>query len=257
MQDLGAAARNVMVPTKQVYGQIVGGQAPGQAQAQAAIPANVQPAASSYGYATSPSQSSVPVNPMVTAAMAAQSTQAQVQSAEQGMCPHCNQRAGKGKFCIECGKNITQAPAQVQNPMPQVQTQAQAQAPIQAVQGQPQAMEPGGHKARPGVPQPRYGGLDVTNRDAMPNKKPSMIPNASQVAQLAQRAQYQANAEAEQSFGPLSQRVAKETQVQEVSQAQPQAQAPAVSNQRQPVTSLTPDVSRLGLNSAQPGGVEF
>lgn len=271
-RDLGAAARNAIGATKQVLGEIVGpgsnyiastgysssygtniNSTPAKVIPASSIPTNVQPAqaATSYGSASS---SSVPANPMAMAAMSAPQTplQTPVQTqpqgqAEPGMCPHCNKRAGKGKFCIECGKSVAQAPAVAQ-------TAVQAQ---MAPQGQAQNAQ-SNMNARPGVPQPRYGGLDVTSRDAMPNKKPSMIPNASQVAQLAQRAHYQAT-EAE-SFGPLSQRVAKESKDTQAMEQVQQAQAPAISNHRQPVTSLTPDVSRLGLNNAanaQAGSVEF
>nr|MBP7864117.1 hypothetical protein [bacterium] len=169
--------------------------------------------------------------------------QSQDPNANANLCPHCNKRAGNGKFCIECGKSVALAPA-MSNPMPLPQPAQMAQAQVAQTQAMAQPNQMG--QARPGIPQPRYGGLEVQNRDAMPNKRPSMIPNASQVAQMAQRAQQAASED--QGVGPLSQRVAKDMAEQ--------AQGQAISNHRQPVTSLTPDISRLGLKP-QTGGVEF
>jgi len=247
-------SRTLPMAAKQVMGQIVsanayGANATGAGQNdEMEIPANVQPAQAATSYAA-PAQNQMvqaQVNPMAQAAQQSQLAQQGDLSAAQGMCPHCNMRAGKGKFCIECGKSVAQAPAQPSS-MPQ---------PAQAVPQAMQAAQPAqagqfGQGARAGVAQPRYGGLEVQNRDAMPSKRPSMIPNASQVAQMAQRAQHQASGD-DQGFGPLSQRVAKDM----AGAMAEQGQQPVISNQRQVVTSLTPDVSRLGLKP-QTGGVEF
>ncbi len=234
-------SRSLPMAAKQVFGHIVGSNigAQGQNQEQE-IPPSVQPALAATSYAA-PAQTQMAqaqVNPLAQAGEQAQLApqQSSDANANANLCPHCNMRAGKGKFCIECGKSVALAPA-MSNPMPMPLPQpAQMAQPAQSNQmGQP---------ARAGIPQPRYGGLEVQTREAMPSKRPSMIPNASQVAQMAQRAQLAASDD--QGVGPLSQRVAAE-------QAQ---QGQVISNHRQPVTSLTPDISRLGLKP-QTGGVEF
>ncbi len=242
-------SRTLPMAAKQVVGQIVGANT---AHADE-IPSNVQPAQAATSYAVpaqnqmvqaqlNPMAQAAQTNPMAQAAQQGQMAQSDT-GANAGICPHCNKRAGKGKFCIECGKSVALAPTQ-SNPMPQPAQAVQAAMPSQAAQA--------AQAARTGAPQPRYGGLEVQNRDAMPSKRPSMIPNASQVAQMAQRAQHQASSD-DQGFGPLSQRVAKDMASANAEQAQ--AQGPVISNHRQPVTSLTPDVSRLGLKPQT--GVEF
>jgi len=239
-------SRSLPMAAKQVFGHIVGSNIGSQEQSQEPeIPSGVQPALAATSYAAPAQNQMVPaqVNPMAQAGEQAQLAlqQSQDPNANANLCPHCNKRAGKGKFCIECGKSVALAPA-MSNPMPQPAQMAQAQVAQTQAMAQPNQMG----QARPGIPQPRYGGLEVQNRDAMPNKRPSMIPNASQVAQMAQRAQQAASED--QGVGPLSQRVAKDMAEQ--------AQGQAISNHRQPVTSLTPDISRLGLKP-QTGGVEF
>ncbi|MDX2107323.1 MAG: type IV secretory system conjugative DNA transfer family protein [Candidatus Melainabacteria bacterium] len=251
-------SRTLPVAAKQVIGQIVGSHSNGAMNANAGqemeIPSNVQPAqqATSYAAPTQNQMVQAQMNPMAQAAQMAQPASQGDPNANAGMCPHCNKRAGKGKFCIECGKSVALAPAQA-SPMPQPAQMAQAAQPTQAVQAAlPTQAAQASAQARAGIPQPRYGGLEVQSRDAMPSKRPSMIPNASQVAQMAQRAQHQASSD-DQGFGPLSQRVARDVAGAIAEQSQ-QGQ-PVISNHRQPVTSLTPDVSRLGLKPQT--GVEF
>lgn len=179
------------------------------AQAAASMPAQVSaPAAASV-------PASVPAAPAAPAAV----PQAPAAGGSRS-CPHCGQIAGKGKFCIECGKFIGAAETQP----------AQGSQAISPQNLNPGVVGPMGSRPAGALPQPRYGGLEVTNRDTIPQKR----------AETA-------------SDGPLSQRVAES-----------EAVAAAAENQRSAVTSLNPDISRFGFANQyqqgaqrKPGGVEF
>lgn len=146
-------------------------------------------------------------------------------------CPHCGQHAGKGKFCIECGKFIgANAPA------------AGGAANAQKIVG-PMGSRP----ENPSKPMPRHGGLDVTDRSQMPSKKEpdSMQQKAQNVAGGANPfARPGGGLTGMGGAGPLSQRVAEANQQVE---AQSQGTASADENQRTPVTSLKPDISKFGF----------
>ncbi|MBX3075982.1 type IV secretory system conjugative DNA transfer family protein [Candidatus Obscuribacterales bacterium] len=186
-------------------------------------------------------------------------------------CPHCGKHAGKGKFCIECGKKIdivAAAPAAAQSAMPSLnaslaapQQQANHEDTIQAVQQQ--VVGPMGARKETGRPQPRYGGLEVTSRENLPSKRPSMAEAAQQMGAANPYAQAQAQAPAQApvdprmaygtggnpNAGPLSQRVAAE------------AVGAGQNNpyHRSTVTSMNPDVAKFGFNPAhsKKQGVEF
>ena len=102
---------------------------------------------------------------------------------------------------------------------------------------------------------PRHGGLDVTDRSQMPSKKepgamPQQAPNFAGGANpfaTATGAAVQGGGLTANGAGPLSQRVAQANQaVQEMSQGQ-SASRGAGENQRTPVTSLKPDISKFGF----------
>lgn len=170
-------------------------------------------------------------------------------------CPHCGKHAGKGKFCIECGQKIDVAAAPAVMPAlhagfatqaQQQQQQMEEEAAAQAAQQQ-QIVGPMGARGRDSnKPQPRYGGLEVTSRENLPSKKPTLAEAAQQ---LASANPYQTPVDPRLAqgtggipgAGPLSQRVAVEN-------------AAAQNNnpfQRSTVTSLNPDVSKFGLNQPQ------
>jgi len=172
-------------------------------------------------------------------------------------CPHCGKRPGKGKFCIECGQKIdvAMAPAAPQA-MPAL-SPSYAVAPQQPqqedtiAQVQQQVVGPMGARKETGKPQPRYGGLEVTSRENLPSKRPSLAEAAQQMGSANP---YQQQVDPRLAYGtgnipgagPLSQRVAVE---------QTAAAAPY---QRQTVTSLNPDVSKFGLTQPQQNkNVEF
>jgi hypothetical protein len=118
---------------------------------------------------------------------------------------------------------------------------------------QQQVVGPMGARKETGRPQPRYGGLEVTSRDSLPSKRPSMAEAAQQMgatnpyAQVDPRMPYGTGGNP--NAGPLSQRVAAE------------AVAAGQNNpyHRSTVTSMNPDVSKFGLNPAhnKKQGVEF
>lgn len=159
-------------------------------------------------------------------------------------CPHCNQVAGKGKFCIECGKFIGAGDG--------------AQAP----QAKPQVVGPMGSRPQDAnKPQPRFGGLDVTDRSSLPAKQQTANQNAQAAPGFAS-----GEPSAAPGNGPLSQRVAD--QVQALAKQGISSQGADNENSRTPVTSLNPDISKFGFaqsmqqNQSQSGkdsgqGVEF
>lgn len=184
-------------------------------------------------------------------------------------CPHCGKHAGKGKFCIECGKKIdvvavAAAPSAAQPTMPSLNAslaapQHHAATPEETMQAvQSQVVGPMGARKETGRPQPRYGGLEVTSRDNLPSKRPSMAEAAQQMGAANPYAQGQAQAVdprmaygtgGNPNAGPLSQRVASE------------AVAAGQNNpyHRSTVTSMNPDVAKFGLPQAhsKKQGVEF
>lgn len=157
-------------------------------------------------------------------------------------CPHCGQHAGRGKFCIECGKFI-----------------GASSAPAAA---SPKVVGPMGSRPEDGSkPHPRHGGLDVTDRAAMPSKRES-IQDAARGVIGGQNPFNAAQTQLPmQGGGPLSQRVAEANQALN----QDDGAARGNENQRTPVTSLNPDISRFGFSKnmqqgQNPGnnpGVEF
>lgn len=185
-------------------------------------------------------------------------------------CPHCNKHAGKGKFCIECGQKVGDAaPASQAAPAPDMvralspayavaQPAQVAQAPTQQelAQAQQQVIGPMGTRKDAGNrPQPRYGGLEVTSRESLPSKKPSMAEAAQQMGAANPYSQHvdprlAYGTGGNPNAGPLSQRTAMEG----AAQANPY--------HRSAVTSLTPDVTKFGLSQDQEPkrdrqGVEF
>jgi hypothetical protein len=183
-------------------------------------------------------------------------------------CPHCGKRAGKGKFCIECGKPIgsapaAPAPAAMPSLTPSLNPGMVAQQEQQAIEqvsqaAQQQVVGPMGTRKDASKPQPRYGGLEVTSRESMPSKKQSLAEAAQQMGSAnpyAAAAAAQVDPRLAQGTGgipgagPLSQRVAMENSVN-----------PASPYHRSTVTSLNPDVAKFGLTQPQTQGnkgVEF
>ncbi len=178
------------------------------------------------------------------------------------MCPHCSKNPGKGKFCIECGQKVGDAaPAAVApTPTPEMvrslspafaaQVAPQQAAPQEVAQAQ-QVVGPMGTRGanNAGRPQPRYGGLEVTSRDSLPSKKPSLAEAAQQMSgsnpyaqQVDPRLAYGTGGIP--NAGPLSQRTAMEN----AAQANPY--------QRSTVTSLNPDVAKFGLTPEQQAQVQ-
>ncbi|MBK9143597.1 MAG: type IV secretory system conjugative DNA transfer family protein [Candidatus Melainabacteria bacterium] len=196
--------------------------------AMGGLPARPGMNAMAQAAASMPSHAAAPVSSSAPAASLSQPASASVSAgplAPAGggsrACPHCGQMAGKGKFCIECGKFIGAADSQP----------AQASQAISPHNLNPGVVGPMGSRPAGSLPQPRYGGLEVTNRDTIPQKRTESA-----------------------SGGPLSQRVAESEAVA----------AAAAENQRTAVTSLNPDISRFGFANQyqqgaqrKPGGVEF
>jgi Type IV secretory system Conjugative DNA transfer len=180
------------------------------------------------------------------------------------ICPNCAKAAGKGKFCIECGQFIglpqaqsqaSQVISQAQGQLPgqgqlqsQIETTAQlaqtpaasgiipsyaevASAPADSVDsfGNPIAqVQTGAAGELPGLsalpsqtPTPRYGGMKPQTREAMPAKR-GLFENPADIADAAK-----------------------------------QMTEPNFNQTRKAVTSLTPDVTRMGLGPDGKKGVEF
>ncbi|MEZ4491541.1 MAG: hypothetical protein R3F51_28550, partial [Cyanobacteriota/Melainabacteria group bacterium] len=157
-------------------------------------------------------------------------------------CPHCGQHAGRGKFCIECGKFIGASAASA----------AASQKVVGPMGSRPEDA---------GKPHPRHGGLDVTDRAAMPSKRESIQDAARGVIGGQNPFNAGQTQLPMQGGGPLSQRVAEANQALN----QDDAAGKGSENQRTPVTSLNPDISRFGFSKnmqqgQKPGngpGVEF
>jgi hypothetical protein len=156
-------------------------------------------------------------------------------SSQARMCQHCNKVAGKGKFCIECGQFIGLPQA---GPEVEMVTSAQlvggfpsvAEANVDSF-GNPVYSTVGASTAEAGLSalpsqgaSPRYGGLRPQSRDAMPGKR-GLFENAASIADTAQ-------------------------------QVHTNSQEPNFNQTRRPVTSLTPDVSHMGIDKKN-SGAEF
>ncbi len=250
-----AAAQSMGGPSTDPYGygQMPAGAAPGfpQGNVNDIAQSGVYARAAAYSQ-TSGAYGDVPYGQTGSVAQPIQAPAAAPEAGER-MCPHCSKKAGKGKFCIECGQMVgTAAPAaapavtpDMVRPLspsyaaaPQAMQAAQPQQEIAQAQ---QVVGPLGTRGKDaGRPQPRYGGLEVTSRDSLPAKKPSLAEAAAQMSganpytqQVDPRLAYGTGGNA--NAGPLSQRTAMENAT---------AENPY---QRSTVTSLNPDVSKFGL----------
>jgi hypothetical protein len=200
--------------------------------------------ASAFTPPARPPAFAVPPQPVSAAAQAAA---AQVSANGQRTCPNCNKLAGKGKFCIECGRFIGPAVAAAAAAPSQPQvidlvTSVQLIEPaMQTVLAQPAAAGAAAvatvaPQAVPAFAQAALGG-EIAQRAAAA-RKPSLFESPAQIAEAAQQAL---------GGSPYS-----ATAPQGVLQGA----------KRQPVTSFNLDPSRLGYTpQGQPKkegkGVEF
>jgi hypothetical protein len=194
------------------------------------------------------------------------------------LCPHCGQAAGKGRFCIECGRPLaaaaqaatpaavpafaaaapTAAPAAVEEPAAQRPFPVREQSPAMPEPQRPAAVQPG-------VPNfARAMGQGVAAQAAQPvHTTPALPPHVAMQA---------AAREPEPVSQPLPVHPgAAQQSVPQHNAALAHREAPG---QRPPVTSLNADLARLGVPQAprrtpdqvqakpapapvQGGGVEF
>jgi len=189
------------------------------------------------------------------------SAQAQQASAQLGAnggrtCPNCNKVAGKGKFCIECGRFIGPAlAAAASSAVVELATSAQVIEGLGQVAFAPNVAVPG---AVPAVAVPAAAVASAAVAAAAPQAVPTFAAPGADIAQRAAAARKPSLFESPAQIAEAAQQALGGSPYS--SSAAPQSVLQGA--QRQPVTSFNLDPSRLGYTPQGQGrkegkGVEF
>ncbi len=226
--------------------------APGSTQRQFQLPPGV--AGSSHLGATgatqlAPAASVAPIT-STTAMPPVQPAQAE------RPCPHCGQAAGKGRFCIECGKPIaSEEIAAVEVAMSTLETANQMPAQMLPAEGSPEHAS-----SAPAAASNYMTGQTLPPHPSYLSEQAAQIAGTQSAPRPAMSDQF--GAAMPQGFVTTTLPTAVAPTVspghsQQLPAAQDQADQAARAGQRQPLTSLSPDLARLGLpQAAQPAPTE-